>query len=244
MSVSEARSDFAVDTGKSEFRRGLAAALPVTIGFIPFALVLGAQAVQKGFSIIEVPLLTGMNFGGGSEFAAIGLWTSPPHLLLIVAVTLLVNSRHLLMGAALAPFLQHLSKRQALTALFWMCDESWAMGLADAQKRAAAGLRAAFSLPYYMGVALALYITWVIFTFVGSVVGPIIGDINAYGFDMAFPAVFLVLLRGMWPGWKAARPWLVSLIVGATAYLVLPGAWYVPAGALSGVVAAWIWAEV
>lgn len=243
MSVSEVVSELTVDTGKSEFRRGLSAAFPVMIGFIPFALVLGAQAVQKGFSTIEVPLLTGLNFGGGSEFAAIGLWSSPPHILLIVAVTFLVNSRHLLMGAALAPFLQHLPRRQALAALFWMCDESWAMGLADAQKRAAVGLRMPFSLPYYMGVALALYASWVIFTFVGSVVGPVIGDINAYGFDMAFPAVFLVLLRGMWTGWKAARPWLISLVIGSTTYLMLPGAWYVPAGALSGVVAAWFWAE-
>ena len=38
-----------------------------------------------------------------SEFAAIRLWTSPPHVLLIVAIVLLVNSRHLLMGATLAP---------------------------------------------------------------------------------------------------------------------------------------------
>jgi 4-azaleucine resistance transporter AzlC len=222
----------------SESLRGVAAALPVMIGFVPFALVLGAQAARKGFSPVEVPLMTGLNFGGGSEFAAVELWTSPPHVLLIVAITFLVNSRHLLMGAALVPHLRHRPKRTVLPALFFMCDESWAMGLADARRRAFG-----FSMPYYLGVSAGLYASWVIFTAIGALLGPAIGDVTAYGFDMAFPAVFLVLLRGMWKGTRAARPWLVSLVAAAGTYLLVPGAWYVAAGALSGVVAAYLWAE-
>src|SRR5262245_28321175 len=93
---------------RSELRRGFSAALPVMLGFLPFALVLGAQATGKGFSAVEVPLMTGLNFGGGSEFAVIGFWTTPPQILLVAAVTALINCRHLLMGAALAPYIQHL----------------------------------------------------------------------------------------------------------------------------------------
>lgn len=74
----------------AEMGRGLRAALPVMLGFVPFALVLGAQAAQKGLSLFEVPMMTGMNFGGGSEFAAIHLWSSPPHIALIVAMSFLV----------------------------------------------------------------------------------------------------------------------------------------------------------
>lgn len=231
------------ETTRSEFLRGSIASVPVLIGFLPFALVLGAQATQKGLTVYEVPLMTGLNFAGGSEFAAIQLWTSPPHLLLIVAITFLINSRHLLMGAALTPYLQHLPKRKALAALLLMCDESFALGLTDAQKRAAAGRRVAFSLPYYMGTAIAFYLTWVAFTALGGVLGPFMGDIEANGFDLAFPAVFLVLLRGMWKGMKPARPWLVSLLAAAGTYVWVPGAWYVLAGALSGIIAAWLWAD-
>jgi 4-azaleucine resistance transporter AzlC len=218
--------------------RGLQASFPVMLGFIPFALVLGSQAAQKGFTALEVPLMTGLNFGGGSEFAAVELWTSPPNVLLIVAITFLVNSRHLLMGAALAPLIRHLPKRKAFLVLFFMCDESWAMGLADARKSGTS-----LSLGYYFGVSLGLYLTWVAFTTVGALVGPVLGDVTRYGFDMAFPAVFLVMLAGMWKGVSAALPWLVSLLVAAATYLVLPGAWYVPAGALSGVAAAFFWAR-
>ncbi|MCA0002712.1 AzlC family ABC transporter permease, partial [Mesorhizobium sp. B264B2A] len=135
MSIAETRS--AAGGGlNSEFRRGVASCAPVLFGTIPYALVLGAQATQRGLSTAELSLLTGLNFAGGSEFAAIQLWTSPPHVLLIAAVTFLVNSRHLLMGAALAPFLRDLPRRKVFSALFFMCDESWALGLADAKRRA------------------------------------------------------------------------------------------------------------
>jgi 4-azaleucine resistance transporter AzlC len=217
--------------------------MPILIGLVPYALVLGAQATQKGFSVVEVPLMTGLNFAGGAEFAALQLWTSPPHILLIAAVTFLVNSRFLVMGAALAPFLKTLPKRKALPALFFLTDASWALGFADAQRRAARDLRPAFSLPYYLGASLACYCIWIVFTTFGAALGSVLGDVEAYGIDMAFPAVFLVILRGMWRGLRSARPWLVSLLAAAATYLVVPGAWYVAVGALSGILAAYLLAR-
>src|SRR5690606_4527667 len=106
-------------------------------------------------------------------------------------------SRHLLMGAAMAPFLRHLPKRKVLPALFVMTDESWALAMADIKARARIGLTPAFSMAYYLGTALILYIAWVGFTTLGAAIGPFLGDVHAYGFDMAFPAVFLVLMSGM-----------------------------------------------
>ena len=114
-----------------EFRRGQRDAIPVLLGFIPFALVLGAQATQKGLPPYIVALMTGINFAGGSEFTAVELWTSPPHLLLIISMSLLVNIRHVLMSAVIARYLRHLPGRKAYLALFFMCDESWAMSLRD-----------------------------------------------------------------------------------------------------------------
>ncbi len=219
----------------TEFKRGVKISIPMLLGIIPFALVLGAQATQKGFSFIEVPLFTGLNFAGGSEFAILELWTNPPNILMLMFITFLVNSRHLLMGASLVPYLRHLPNKQVFPALFFMCDESWAVALADAQKKQAqTGINHAFNLSFYAGLCFALYLMWVGFTALGGAIGPILGDASRFGFDMAFPAVFLVLLRGMWKGLHAARPWLVSLVTAALAYLYLPQGWHVPIGAIAG----------
>ena len=59
------------------------------------------------------------------------------------------------MGASLAPYIRHLPNRKALPLLFFMCDESWAVALADAQKRQAqTGINHAFNLSFYTGLVL------------------------------------------------------------------------------------------
>lgn len=86
-----------------------------------------------------------------------------------------------------------------------MTDESWALSYNDAHSRnnKTAPL---FSMPYYMAVSLSFYTMWVFCTALGALIGPVLGDVHQYGFDMAFPAVFLVLVRGMWNGIRKAVP--------------------------------------
>ncbi len=225
----------------SDFKRGIVEAAPVVAAVLTYGLMLGAQATQKGLRLLEVPLMTGSNYAGGSEFAAIGLWASPPPVLLIAAVTLLINSRHLVMGAALAPHLGHLPRWKALLLLFIMADETWALGYGDTLKRARLGVRPAFSLRYYAGVGGAIYVSWLASTTLGAAIGPVLGDVAAFGFDMAFPAVFLALIAGLWKGARAARPWGVSLGAAIAAHLLVPGAWYVVAGTVAGLGAAFWW---
>ncbi len=219
-----------------DFLRGMKTSLPLLIAFVPFGLLLGSQAVQKGFSIVEVPLLTGLNFAGGSEFAAVGLWSIPPAIMLLAGVTFLINSRHILMGATLAPHLRHMRRWKIFLLLFFMCDEVWALTLADMHARP--GRR--FSTGFYAGITVCLYVSWVLFTFMGGCTGNLLGDLTRYGVDMAFPAVFIMLLKSMWKGARNALPWCVSLGVAVLVYHVLPGAWYVPAGTLAGILTAFL----
>jgi 4-azaleucine resistance transporter AzlC len=227
---------------RQEVLRGAKDGFPVLFAVAPYAMVLGAQASQVGISLAEITSMTGLNFAGGSEFAAIQLWSSPPPVLMIVLITFLINSRHIVMGAALAPYLQHLPKRKVVPALFFMADEGWAISYADTLRRSVKGNEVAFSWPYYWGVCLPFYPVWVGCSVLGAILGPALGDIDRYGFAMAFPAVFIVLLRGMWKGFRFARPWLVSLVAAATVYLLIPGAWFVLAGTLAGMLSAYLWA--
>lgn len=223
----------------TEFKRGMKDALPMLFGVIPFGLILGAQAAQKGMSVLETVLMMGLNYAGGSEFAVVGLWQNPLPVLLILTTTFMINSRHILMGAAFAPYICHLPKRKLLPTLFFMVDESWAIAIAQAKQREQLGLPT-FSLPHYMGVSAVFYSGWISCGFFGSYFGPLLGDIERYGFAMAFPAVFLVLLKGMWRGIRPALPWLVSLITAASVYLIYPkGGWYVIIGTTAGLLYAY-----
>lgn len=107
---------------------------------------------------LEMLLMTGMNFAGGSEFATVNLWAEPLPILLIATITFMINSRHILMGAALAPHMKEIPLKKVAPVLFFMCDESRTMAFSEIQKRKAAGLPA-FNMPSYMGACFILYIT-------------------------------------------------------------------------------------
>ena len=61
----------------SEFRAGLVAIVPATLAVIPFALIFGAAAAQKGLSPLELGLMSALVFAGGSQFVAVDLWSDP-----------------------------------------------------------------------------------------------------------------------------------------------------------------------
>lgn len=125
---------------------------------------------------LEMLLMTGMNFAGGSEFATVNLWAAPLPILLIATITFMINSRHILMGAALATHLKGIPLKKAVPALLFMCDESRAMAFSEIQKRKAAGLPA-FNMPFYMGACFILYITRIGFAALGAAVGPVFGNV-------------------------------------------------------------------
>lgn len=74
----------------------------------------------------------------------------------------------------------------------------------------------------------------------GALFGALIGDIAVYGLDFAFPAVFIVLLTGFWKGRETGLVLAASGVAALTVHALVPGAWYIAAGALAGLGAAFI----
>ena len=178
--------------------------------------------------------MSGLVFAGGSQFVAVELWRDPVPVGVLALMALLVNSRHLLMGAALAPHTPHWGGR-AWPALFFMADEVWALAL----RRADDGR---VPLRYWLGLACGLWLNWVALTVLGAWLGAVIDDPNRYGFDFAFVAVFVALLKGMWRRRSSLLPWSASAAAATLTYLAVPGPWYVAAGAVAGLAAALVMA--
>ena len=209
------------------FAAGFLAILPLVVAVAPFGLLLGALAVQKGLSPFEVGLMSAMVFAGASQFVAIEIWTTPPLVALLGATALMVNLRHVLMGAALAPEIKTWPRSLAYGGLFFLADENWAFSLRRAAQRP-------LTPAYYAGLALPLYGAWVTTTTLGAIFGGVLQDPARYGLDFAFTAVFLTLLVGLWKGPRTLWPWLASAAVAVAGYLLLPGVWYIALGGLAG----------
>src|SRR5690606_13880274 len=158
--------------------------LPAILAAAPFGLLVGALATAKGLSPLEAILMSALVFAGSAQFVALDLWTEPVSWVVIGLTTLLVNFRHVLMGASFAGRLPTTTTGGRGVAAFLMADETWAMAELKARQ---GGLTVA----YYAGLGVTLYLNWILWTGVGAVAGAAIDDPARYGVDFAFTAIFI-----------------------------------------------------
>src|SRR3712207_4837886 len=93
---------------------------PVMIAAVPIGLLFGALAAGRGLSVAEATLMSLLVFAGGAQFAALELWIAPLPVAAILFSTLLVNARHVLMSASLAPKLRGFSPVQRYAGFFFL----------------------------------------------------------------------------------------------------------------------------
>jgi 4-azaleucine resistance transporter AzlC len=220
----------------AEIRAGLADVAAPSFAAVPISLLVGAIAASKGLTTAEVFLMCASVFAGGAQFAALAQWTDPVPIAAIAFGTLLINSRHLLMGISLRPKLGAFTHAQRLIGLFGLTDECWAL----AERRAASGR---LTPAYWFALAVPLYATWVVFGTLGAVVGPQLGDPARLGADFAFTALFIGLVAGFWNGRISVATILASAATAALVEVTAGAPWHVPAGALAGIAAAYLAAE-
>jgi 4-azaleucine resistance transporter AzlC len=205
--------------------------VPAMIACVPIAMLFGALSVGKGLSILETGLMSILVFAGGAQFAALELWTWPVPVLALVLSTLLINARHVLMGASLARKVADFPLAQRLAGAWCLTDEAWAL----AERRA---LRQNLTPTYWFAVAGILPVVWIAATFMGAWLGSFLGDPTRIGADFAFTALFIALIAGLWQGRATAITVIASGLAAALVHLWLGPPWHVLAGAAAGIAAA------
>lgn len=214
-----------------DFKIGLSDIFPVAIAAIPIGLVFGALAVAKGLSPLEAALMSVLVFAGGAQFAALEIWTTPAPVLLLVFSTLLINARHILMGASLAPKIAGVPLGKKLFGFYFLTDEAWAL----AERRA---MTQPISFRYWVAVATVLPIAWIGSTILGAALGALLGDPRRFGADFAFTAIFIALVASFWKGRPTAVVVAAAGAASAIAYRTVGAPWHVLAGAAAGIAAA------
>lgn len=211
--------------------RGFRQCLPLGVSVFAYGLVFGVLAVQAGMSAFQAGAMSLTTFAGASQLMVLEFWGPVLPVTGIILTTLIVNLRHVLMGAALRDWLTGISPWKAYGSLFFMTDESWALSM---RELAAGGRDAAFLL----GAGLCIYLFWFSATCLGASSGFFLGSAMAdparLGLDFAFTAVFISLLIFFWRGRRDIPVWLAAGLAAWLGVLLLPGKWYILCGGLAG----------
>jgi 4-azaleucine resistance transporter AzlC len=167
--------------------RGVTQALPIVMGYVPIGFAFGVLAQQAGLSTLNTLLMSLLVYAGSAQLIAVGLYATGALPLSMISTTFIVNLRHLLMSAALSPFLKHWPSWSLAGFAYELTDETFAVHttqfVAGNVDRAPAFAR-----------NITAHIAWIGGTGLGIVAGQRITDVELLALDYVLPAMFIALL--------------------------------------------------
>jgi 4-azaleucine resistance transporter AzlC len=187
-------------TPRAEFAAGVKAELPILLGVLPFGLIYGALALQAGIPPAPALAMSSIVFAGSAQFVATQMIAGGAPAGLLLATTFVVNIRHLLYSASLAPYLQRLRPAWKAALAYLLTDEAYAVVITH-YNPPHASQRAIASSPnppgyrhwFFLGAGLTLWTTWQMSTAVGLYLGARIPA--SWHLEFALPLTFLALAR-------------------------------------------------
>ena len=190
--------------GESALASAFRQTLPIILDYVPVGFAYGVLAQKSGLSGINTILMSVLVFAGSAQLIAVGLFAAGAAPLAIVATTFVVNLRHLLMSAALAPYLRAWSKTRLALFAYQMTDETFAL-------HAGRFAKGEIGAGETFGINVIAQSAWVGGTVLGLAASTLITDIRPIGLDYALPAMFIALLLGQL---KSRQHLAVAVIAG------------------------------
>jgi len=175
-----------------------------------FGLVYGLAAREAGLSLVEATSMSVFVLAGSAQFAAVGLIAHGASWASIVLLTALLNARHLLYSAAMAPWLGDRPRLERAAMAHVLTDETFALSLAHFERLGRA------DVPGYWLAAAIDCLSWPIATAVGVVGGQLISDPAQLGLDVVFPAA----MGGLAVTLATGRPEMAAALAGAALAVV------------------------
>jgi len=169
------------------FWEGVRAEIPLLIGVFPFGMIYGALAINAGLSTAVSQLMSSIVFAGSAQFITTQLVREATPGLIIVLTIAVVNLRHMLYSASLAPYLVALSTRWKALLAYLLTDEAYVPAALHYEKNDVTP----YSHWFLLGAGLALWTTWQISTALGIFLGTAIPE--EWSLDFALPLTFIAM---------------------------------------------------
>ena len=194
-----------------------------------FGLVYGVAAQAAGMSSLDVGVMSLIVFAGGSQFAVLAYIATGAPWLVIVLVTALINSRHLLYSAALSPLVADLPTRVRAAMGYPLSDETFALAISHFRRIGYA------DVPGYFLVGLgATVLPWVAASVVGTALAGNIAEPALFGLDVVFPAAMAGLAVGLISDRRDVIAAVSAFVIGITVALVTEPALGIVCGGVFG----------
>lgn len=198
-------------SNRSEFIAGVRAQIPILLGVAPFGMIYGVLATNAGLPPAAAQAMSSVVFAGSSQFIAASLFPTSAPFAVFVITTFIVNLRHMLYSASIAPHVEPLPLRWKLLVAYLLTDEAYAIGILN-YRRAADDSKHFF----YFGAALALWATWQVSTAIGIFFGTRVPA--SWALDFALPLTFIAIVIPALADRPSTLAALVAAVTAVAAY--------------------------
>ncbi|MBC1209592.1 AzlC family ABC transporter permease [Listeria booriae] len=172
---------------EGSFLQGVKDCIPTLLGYISIGIAAGVAGIAANLNVLEVTLLAVFVYAGAAQFIICAMLLTNSTTLAIIVTTFIVNFRHFLLGATLAPHFQKDSMLKNIGISLLVTDESFgvaAMKLAKKEPMYAAWMN---------GLNITAYVVWIASCALGGMVGKLIPNPALFGLDFALTAMFVAL---------------------------------------------------
>jgi len=226
-------------TRRREFLAGCRDEAPILLGVIPFGMIYGLVAVGAGLPASTAQAMSSVVFAGSAQFIAAQLIHDGAPAAAVVATVFLVNLRHALYSASVAPHLKHLGPAWKGILAYLLTDEAYAVAISRYHREGQGGEVSPHRHWYFLGAGLALWASWQWSTALGVFFGARVPQ--GWSLDFTLPLTFIALvfpsLKDRAGGAAALSAGVVAVLAAGLPYklgLMLAAAAGIAAGLLAG----------
>ncbi len=199
----------------AEFKQGLAAGMPIGIGYVPVAFTFGFMAVSGGLPVWAAVLISFTNLTSAGQFAGTNLIIAGAGYVEVALTTFVINLRYILMSLALS---------QKIDAAASLKERLiWSFGITDETFVVASVGNKTLTSSYMFGLIALPILGWNAGTLLGGCISQVLPEALQNAMGIGLYAMFVALIV---PAARdSARVLLIILIAVAVNCLLM----YIPA---------------
>ncbi len=175
-------------TATSEFWKGIRDELPLQLGVVPFGLMFGVLGIASGLTPLQTILMSSILFAGASQVVFTQLWATGTPPVFVGASVSVINLRHVLYSASVAPYLRQLPLGWRVAIAYLLTDEAYAVSIKHFQEQP----DNPFKHFYLLGAGLTLWTLWQLSTTLGVFASATIPE--ELSLEFVIPLTFIAIV--------------------------------------------------
>jgi len=215
---------------KAVFLRGLAACLPLMLSYTPVAIAFGVVAKQSGMHLFDIMMLSILVYAGAAQFMGVNMLSVGAGFLEIVIATFVLNFRHFVMSFSFMNGLRQIPLKQKGPLALGLTDETFAVSAIHKEEADEPE-----GILFYAALILSAYLSWIIGTAIGGLLGDVIPEKISQSMGIALYAMFIgLLVPSVKKEWRVG---LIAVFAMALNFLFsqfLSGGWAIVCGTIIG----------